>query len=335
MNKSLYHLITTVQKNRSDNSSWIVLADYLLGKGDQRGELIAIDLALRNGLDSAEARQTLRDGREKVCKEYGLDKVPDYLLQDKFWKGSFPLHFPNGKEKLKELDGAFAEEFPRSELLPIANNYAQGVHALQEACEQEKSITHPTFVIDDKKVYRPLTFKENIQARVEDFYTLYDESGKKRNMKQRLRLFNTFLDSCAGIAYKANSSEFKLILQSPHLIGINEDFNDELLPIDYNSLHGDGVIPLNRNDGTYNQVLTQEQVLAQPAWNAAVEEDKPLLQEHTDIIFSQRKGNNMGFWLRNEINEDHLRALFVSDLYDYSNADGYGYLNSNGCFLRR
>ncbi|MDP3734486.1 MAG: hypothetical protein Q8R37_04610 [Nanoarchaeota archaeon] len=337
-------LIAVVREKPSELERWLVLADKLLEDGNAHGEAIANDYNFRKGKitgeDAKEARTFVLSQRQKVLKQYfdAGEQVPSYFMEnDDLWMGAFPLKFPNGKEKLKELDGTFVtEEFPHYTLLPQTNNYASSVHQLRESCEQEKSITHPTVKINGEEFYRPFTFKENIQARVEDFYTLYDEDGEKRTLDNRLRLFNTFLDSCTGIAYKADSpNEFKLILQSLHLIGINENFNNRFIPMDYDSLHGDGVIKLNRNDGTYNRLLTQEQVLNQPAWNAAVEEDKLLLQEHTDIIFSQRKGKNMGFWLRTGVAENQLRALFVSILDDYSNAIGNYNLDNYGCFLRR
>ncbi|MDP3734673.1 MAG: hypothetical protein Q8R37_05580 [Nanoarchaeota archaeon] len=339
-------LIAVVCEKPSELERWLVFADKLMEDGNAHGEAVASDIYLRRGMISGEqaqeAREFLRNKRKEVWQWYAGEgeQIPSsyFLENNDLWVGAFPLRFPN-KSKMNQKDSVFVgEEFPRSEIMPRADTYARGVHQLRQHCKQETSITHithPIFEIDSKKVYRPFTFKENILARVEDYWTLYNSDGNKRDIDNRLRLFNTWLDSCTGIAYKVNSPEFKIILQSPHLIGINEDFNDEFLPIDYASLLGDGVITLNRNNGTYNQVLTQEQVPEQPAWNAAVEEDKPLLQEHTDIIFSQRKRNNMGFWLRTGVAEDQLRALFVYNLDNDSYAYGSSYLNDNGRCLAK
>ncbi|MDP3733976.1 MAG: hypothetical protein Q8R37_01995 [Nanoarchaeota archaeon] len=341
MDKTLQELIATVQKDMRDNNSWSVLADKLLEDGNPHGEAIANDISFRNGKitgeEATEARTLVLSQRQKVWKQYfdTGEQVPSYFIEnDQLWLGAFPLKFPNGKSKLNELDVAFVtEEFPNYKIMPQTNNYASSVYQLRRHCEQEKSTTHPTFVIDGKTVHRPFTFKENIQARVEDFYTLYDENGKKRDLQDRLRLFNIWLDSCTGIAYKANSSKFKIIPQCEQLITIDEVFNEQFLPIDYDSVDG---IRLNRNEGTYNQLLTPEQVLNHPAWLAAVEENKPLLQEYINIVFSQRKGKNMGFWLRTNIMEDHqLRAVFVSNLSNNSNASGNSNLSSYGAFLAR
>ncbi|MDP3733682.1 MAG: hypothetical protein Q8R37_00470 [Nanoarchaeota archaeon] len=315
-------LIDLVKQNPSKREDWLVLADKLQEDGNPHGEAIAIDLALREFLD---ARQTLRDGREKVWKEYGWEDVPDYFMQDKFWMGTFPLQFPN-KERLNGLNGTFAEDFPHYQFLPEINTYPLGVHQLQQFCEQKKSTTHPTFTrVDGTTIYRPLTFKENMLARVEDYWTLYSEMGNVKVLYERLRLFHPRLDSCTGIVHKADSPEFKIILQSPRLISINEDFNGGFIPIDYDALQGDGIITLNINHGVYNQRLTQHQVLRHPAWNIVVEEDKALLKEYSGIVFSRQEGKNMSFTLRENVMEDQLRALFVSNLNNSS--DAYDYIN--------
>ncbi|MDP3734413.1 MAG: hypothetical protein Q8R37_04220 [Nanoarchaeota archaeon] len=344
-------LIAVVRENPSELERWLVLADKLLEDGNAHGEAIANDIYLRRGMiageQAQEAREFLYTKRKKVWQWYADDgeQIPSsyFLENNDLWLGAFPLRFPN-PNKLKELDGAFAEDFPNYKIMSQADTYASSVYQLRRACEAEENSAQPTFPRgNDSTMYRPLTFRENILARVEDFYTLYDQNRNKRTLDQRLRLFNTWLHSYTGIAYKANSpNEFKLILQSPHLIGIDEDFNEEAITeeltsgmLDYDALHGDGVITLNRNDETYNQLLTQEQVLNHPAWNAAVEEDKLLLQEYTNIVFSQRKGKNMSFWLRTGVTEDQLRALFVSSLSGNSDANSNYYLGIGGCFLRR
>ncbi|MFH1456019.1 MAG: hypothetical protein ABIF40_03650, partial [archaeon] len=49
----------------------------------------------------------------------------------------------------------------RYEFVPaegFANTYALGVHKLRNECKLEDS--HPTFVLDGNRVFRPLTFRE-------------------------------------------------------------------------------------------------------------------------------------------------------------------------------
>ena len=76
-------------------------------------------------------------------------------------------------------------------LMPQTLTYAKGVEALRVA-----------------SVKRQFTLKENILARVEAY-----ESGDER-------LFDTWLDLCTGIAYKAGTTKFKIIPECAELIGI-------------------------------------------------------------------------------------------------------------------
>jgi hypothetical protein len=192
--------------------------------------------------------------------------------------------------------------------------YAQGVHALQEAC---KNSTHP----QEFGVYRPLTFRENLQARVNDYTS---------NEGDKLRLFQTWLDSCCGVAYKGGTTKFKIVPRCRELVTIQRDFNQGFFPIDYDSVQG---VELDFSQGKYRTLLTQQEVLEHPAWLAAVEGDKDLLKVYSEIIFAERSGKNMGFWVWNQPSQDQLRALFVYSLGYGSSADG-SYLDYRGSFLR-
>ncbi|MDP3734319.1 MAG: hypothetical protein Q8R37_03750 [Nanoarchaeota archaeon] len=337
-------LIAVVREKPSELERWLVFGDKLLEDGNHHGEAIANDYNLRKGelkgKEAQQARKSLLNERKKVWKQYAGrgKKISSYFIEnDGYWMGSFPLKFPNGKEKLKELDGAFAEEFPNYNLMPQVDTYAQGVHQLRQHCKQETSITHPTFTgADGTTIYRPLTFKENILARVEDFYTLYDENRDKRSMEDRLRLFNTWLNSCTGIAYKANSSKFKIIPQCEQLITIDEDFNKHFLPIDYNSLDG-----IELDDGReYNELLQPTAVLNHPGWLNAVGNDTALLREYVSLTFAQwkqqyQRDSGMRFWICRNLAEDQLQALFVDSLNSGSSADGNDDLSSSGRCLAK
>ncbi|MFH1455977.1 MAG: hypothetical protein ABIF40_03440, partial [archaeon] len=67
----------------------------------------------------------------------------------------------------------------------------------------------------------------------------------------------------------------------------------------------------------------------------AVEDDKSLLKTYANIIFSEKPKNKlMCFWVRQNIEEDELRALFVDNLSNYSNANGSSSLYNFARFLR-
>ncbi len=67
--------------------------------------------------------------------------------------------------------------------LPVQDTYGLAVKALREACIDVSDSPHPTFIKDDgSDIYRPLTFKEIIRARVDDFNTSVAENGEKRSI---------------------------------------------------------------------------------------------------------------------------------------------------------
>ena len=51
-------------------------------------------------------------------------------------------------------------------LMSEKGNYTKGVHALRTKCEKENDCRQPLFIQEDgSRIYRPLTFKENIEAK--------------------------------------------------------------------------------------------------------------------------------------------------------------------------
>ena len=226
-------------------------------------------------------------------------------------------------------------------LMSQTDTYAEGVHNLREACQSENNQAHPKFTrkiywpgssdphlarSNGSKIYRPLSFKENLQARVEDY------GGHFTDDPERLRLFGKWIDSCCGVAYKKGTSRFKLIPVCAKLVTLDKDFDSASLPINYSSLQG---VELDKDDAKYRQLLTKDEVLNHPAWLAAVEEDKALLKAYADIIFNEIDGDRaMGFWPLDSWNNDQLRALFVNNLDKNSIANGNVNLNCSGSFLR-
>ena len=217
-------------------------------------------------------------------------------------------------------------------LLPQTKTYALGVQALREAYSKTKESVHPLFTRDDgSKTVRPLTFKENIECRVNDYETLKDSKGDEKSKEDRLKLFKVWLDSCTGLAYKAKTNKFKIQPECRELITIKQDFNQPFINIDYNSFKG---IELDSSKGLYNQLLTKEQVLKNEGWNAALQGDTKLLKAYADIIFKEKKSPKMmGFWTRKQTDQDELRGLFVFDLLYYSDSFGNYGLNYGGSFL--
>ena len=215
-------------------------------------------------------------------------------------------------------------------LMDRTKTYALGVYALREACVNDSDCGHPKFVKKgDSSIYRPLTFEENIRARLDDYNTLQNPDGSTKSDAERLRLFNTWLDSCTGIAYKKRTTLFKIITESEDLINIPKGFNDYYIAVDYSKLQG---VELDSSHGTYNKSLGKQQVLNHPGWNATVA-DSSLLKNYAGLIFKLRNGKNLGFWIRQNTSEDELRALF-SNIGNSSGAGGYDGLGNVGRFVR-
>ena len=211
-------------------------------------------------------------------------------------------------------------------LMSQTDTYAGGVHNLREACQSENNQAHPKFTRTQGGIYRPLTFKENLQARVEDYESHPSDDDK------RLRLFNMWLDSCCGVAYKSKSTKFKLVPICEELITIDQDFDDPSLAINYRRANG---IKLDKNKGRYNTALTKQEVLDHPAWLAAVEGDRALLKTYSDIVFAEKDTDRaMWFWVLDKPDNDQLRALFVNMIGSNSSAYGGNNLRNNGSFLR-
>ena len=176
----------------------------------------------------------------------------------------------------------------------------------------------------------PLTFAETIRARVEDYERLTDDEGNKRTEADRLRLFNKYFDTVTGVAYKADTTLMKLIDRADDFVHIDKDFNKEFLPCDYDALSG---VELDTSEGTYNEWLTQGDVLAHPAWNVAVP-DYPTLETYTNIVFTQKPGKRMRFWPRTNVTSNELRALVIYDMDISSSAGGGSNLSSDARLLR-
>lgn len=245
----------------------------------------------------------------KISEEE-IEKIEKSLLEDK------PI--PNG------------DNTGRYELMAQAGTYALGVEAVRSTAN-----LNPFIMDNGSKIYRPLTFKENIEARVNDYNTEKNPDGSIRTEEERQRFFTTWLDSCTGIAYKGiadkkKSTKFKIIPECRELITIDRTINGEFLPVDYDSLQG---IELDSSKGIYNVLLTKDKILNHEAWNEAVQ-DKSLLKNYADIVFSLKKGKLMGFWTRSNTDDNELRALCINCLGSYSGAYGDYDLCFSARFLR-
>src|SRR3989338_7572377 len=193
-----------------------------------------------------------------------------------------------------------------------------------------------TIVINGQTYVRPFTLKENLQARIEDYNILINQDGTKRTEEERKRFFNTWLDSCSGIHYLADTTRFKIIPSSNELITLIQAPREDYLAVPYAQTSG---TELDSARGKYNQDLSRAEVMEHPAWLAAVEEDRVLLGEAFDVMRTVKKvpadWKGMGFYIWTDNEQDELRPLFVSSQGRDGNASGRCLLSYDGRFLRR
>ncbi|MBI4980107.1 hypothetical protein HZC30_00950 [Candidatus Woesearchaeota archaeon] len=210
--------------------------------------------------------------------------------------------------------------------MPQTNTYALGMHALQKACEAEKNPHQPQIALYGRKVYRSNTFLENILARLEDFNTFTNPDGSSRSMDERLRYFNTWLDSCCGVAYKAGLPKLKLKHVCPQLVGISKYFSKGFLPIDYAFFKED--VELDRSSQNF----------VREGWIDLLEGQEKVYREYLALLKEIKNQEIIpNFWVldQDSLKTDKLRAVNVSNLDSNSIAYGNGNLSNDSRFLRR
>jgi len=157
----------------------------------------------------------------------------------------------------------------------------------------------------------PGTFGDVIQARV-----LYPE------------LLENYFDSCTGVAYSKSSDDVIIIPECHRLL--DAQAGDKFIALE------DGEFARLKGLG---YVMTREEIANNPrqAWIYAVNDCPELIEQYEDTLTaSPYTTGNLIFLLRpkNEIKQDQLRALYVSNRgISYYASAGYN-LNNLIAFLR-
>lgn len=178
------------------------------------------------------------------------------------------------------------------------------------------------------------TFKETMTARLLDWQVNKDN-----------KLFNTYSDTCTGIAY-GKSGEIVIIPKCKRLLDIPDNFNKEAIVFpdtpegnaEFEELKKQG-IQLSR-DSSFNKLLSRDAVKENKGWIAAFEGDKKLLSDYADMWFNKKYGREnddnktgMTFWLIDTPKQNQLRALVASYDINYSVAYGNYNLSNDGRFV--
>ena len=198
--------------------------------------------------------------------------------------------------------------------------YGKCLAALHEAYAQGKAGLQPLFVkADGSSIVRPLTFEETIDAIVNAY-----ESGNRE-------LITHWNDSCTGIQYKGNTTKFKVVPVSKELVFLDHAFNSTVVSASYAEQDG---VELDVSKGKYDEGLTKGEVLKNPGWNESVR-DKALLRAFRDIVFNGRGTDTaMGYYVKVNPEQDHVRALAVCFLVVGSDAFVRNYRYFNARFVR-
>ncbi|MBI4146065.1 hypothetical protein HY489_01875 [Candidatus Woesearchaeota archaeon] len=161
---------------------------------------------------------------------------------------------------------------------------------------------HPFFDRDA----RPLTFKETIRARMDQW---------RESKGTDWSLWNTWLDSCTAIVWEAGGRRFKIVEMHGDLLTAPPS-NEAYLSASFVSTPGR---PLTV-DESYNRDLTFDEVLVHKGWLAALggdnKDNRDLLKEYATIVFAMLNRPVMRFWSVRSDLPDHLRALCAGSLYD-------------------
>ncbi len=201
------------------------------------------------------------------------------------------------------------QSFPHktgSALVHWDRNYVSGIQTLLDLYSLGLCPNQPIVTIDGKVIPRPLTFKENIEARVNDYNTLKCADGHLRTRPERLNLFGLNLHSCTGLAYQGGALKFKIKIQSKELITIPKDYNAHLLSIDYETFPAD-------EEFDYAEDRFSDSKIAVNLWSFLV--GNQLYAEYVKILEELKISKPPGLWLETAL-VDHLVPLTALNQYD-------------------
>ena len=236
-----------------------------------------------------------------------------------------------GHQLFKEI-GKVRLLLPTKKKIVEGRRYGRALANLREVCAEDENSVQPEY----RGKVRPLTFRETLAARLESYFT----------SEKRKKFFNTYLYTCTAVAYRGNldssykalieNSKFKIIPISSDLLGLEANFNETFVQINYDSLGG---VELDRKDAAYNRRLTKDEVVKHPAWLAAVEGDERLLKDYSDLVFPLIKkrfglGKSMPFMLRSNVEKDQLSSLSANLLDANLLAEGRSNFHWDADFLR-
>ncbi|MBS3148025.1 hypothetical protein J4219_04020 [Candidatus Woesearchaeota archaeon] len=211
----------------------------------------------------------------------------------------------------------------------MAARYGEALVALRGLCAGDDGL-HPFA----GGVARPLTFKETVQARIDQF----EHEGAAG-------LWTNWLDTSSAIVYQKDTTKFRIVSLSDDLLrNVPASFRDAFLPVNYDDFSSFVELDVQDRDDLYNRSLTPDQVLKHKGWLAAVEGDRNLLRRYSNIVFGQVQGGvAMAFWTVHRQDaqgrwvcpaQSQLRPLCAYYIHGYCSCNGYGSLSYDARFAR-
>lgn len=209
-------------------------------------------------------------------------------------------------------------------------SHREAVSQLNVVCNDYRFVadTNPTtpnnnliyvFESDTKKIYyperiyRPLTFKETIEAKLNDFERLSNPDGTPRRLSERLRLFTEeSLSTCSAIMQSPKDPrKFKIIPLFDKLLDTTNYICDygrcNSLGLEYAEVAS---TELNLDNESYNSELTEKEAKEHLGWLEALEGDTNLLRAYTELIFSLKRG---GHFCGSDIHEGAMKFQISED----------------------
>lgn len=160
-------------------------------------------------------------------------------------------------------------------------------------------------------------------------------------MKILEKLENNFYDTCDSTIYHPDG-RVKIVLNSKNIYNLNNESKikyDGSLILPSNSFQNTEGFEFSKDDvNKYCEIdLTKKQILENPFWMALFNEDKHLLKEFRDYVFSEDKYSpKMRIYInksRPRVQTERLWCLNGLDGNCVIDCDSYGVLNSNNAKL--
>lgn len=215
-----------------------------------------------------------------------------------------------------------------------AASFGEGLVALRGLCDDDDGL-HPFA----RGVARPLTFREMVRARIDQFR--HEGLGS-------LWAPHTGFSTCTAIVYQGGTTKFRIVPMSDALLHhVSASFRQSYLPINYDDFSDYDELDCGEWDDVYGRPVTLKEALRHKGWLAALEGDKELLREYAGIVFEQVKMTfnvdlAMAFETEHTIRRTYqegplpplLRALSCGAMFERGRCSGIACLDIGGIFAR-